>query len=179
MARAAADRYAADAAWARGQAADAIAAAVRLAGQLAQAWQQVPAPGPPGEHGQAVADAPRWETAIAAAAAELEHAAHGAEVMAIQHARFAEACRTARATAGLRHPDPLTSSGDETPAGSVARDQLAAAATKAITLDDPDALFDAAEDVIARAHCRTCSPTPSRTSPTSWTAPAAPARSGR
>jgi hypothetical protein len=151
-ARAAADRHAADAGWARGQVADAVATAVRLAGQLAAAWQQVPAPGPPGEHGQAVADAPGWETAIAAAAAGLEHAAHGAEIMAIQHSRSAAACRTARAAAGLRRPEASASSSDETPAGSVTWNQLAAAATKATALDDPDALFDAVDDVIARAH---------------------------
>jgi hypothetical protein len=151
-ARAAASRHAADADWARGQLADAIAEAGRLAGQLAAAWRQVPAQGSPGEHGQAVADAPEWEAAIAAAAAGLEHAARHAATMAGQHARYADSCRAARATAGLRHPDPPPSSGDETLAGSVAPGQLAAAATKAAVPDDPDALFDAAEDVIARAH---------------------------
>jgi hypothetical protein len=149
-ARAAADRYAADADWARGQVAAAVAEVGTFARQLAAAWQQVPAPGAPGEHGQAVAGAPAWETAIAAAAARLEHAARHAATLAGQHARYADGCRAARATAGLRHPEASTSSSDETPGGSVAPEQLAAAATEPGVLD-AGTLPDAAEDITATA----------------------------
>jgi hypothetical protein len=151
-ARQAAARYAADADWARGQAAEAITAAGTLAARLAEAWRQVPPAGPAGDHGQAVAAGPDWEPAIAAAAAELEHAARRAATAAGQHARFADGCRTARSTAGLRSPDPATSSGDGTRPGSVAAVSAAAAATEPGVLADPDALFDAIQDVLAAAH---------------------------
>lgn len=154
-ARQAASRHAADADYARDRTGDAIAETARLAGQLAGAWKQVPLGIAAGEHGQAVADCPQWEPGIIAVAAELEHAVRRVAVMAGQHARSAGACRDARATAGLRIPDPPASSGDETRAGCVAEASVAAAATEPDLLDDPDALFDAIEEVVSRAHAST------------------------
>jgi hypothetical protein len=162
-ARDTAARAARDASWARGQLTTEISKASFLGSRLDALYRLLPRPGG-GEDSAALAAGPPWEAGLAEAARSLARAAHRAADLADAHAKAAGTCRAARAT-GFRSATAAASSNDGTTAaaaagngaarpGSVARIPAAAAATEPVhqALPDLDALFDAAEDIVASAH---------------------------